>query len=113
MKPINENDLRPGDPNTVISPVKYVGKEKSWFGEAFIFSLLTTPQIYRKITAAAKRWVKLNGYNLIQVYSLRGNFYAVNCHINGLTAQYIYQEATGIEFKHITDSQAKPILSTD
>jgi len=68
---------------------------------------LTDSQIKRKATAMAKKWVKDNGYNDIQIYSVRGTFHANNCNNYLLSAKQILETATGLEFNFMTATMAR------
>lgn len=71
-------------------------------------TLLTDTQIKRKITAAAKQWLKERGYdNKIQFRCVRGTYHFDNCGNYMLSASYILNAATGFEFRNMGISMAR------
>ncbi len=68
---------------------------------------LTDSQIKRKITAAAKAYVKEKGWSGIQLRSIRGTWHFDNCAAYWLTAAEILAAATGLEFTSLSNSMAR------
>lgn len=67
----------------------------------------TRPQLIRKATAAAKKWLKDKDYTSVQVYSIRGTFHVTNGLNYFLTAKYILETATGLEFLPLNNTMAR------
>lgn len=72
--------------------------------------MLTKTQTQRKASAAIRRYIAAQPNKSMQFYFVRGNF-----HINNIddfnTAKTICEAATGMEFKHFTNSIAKLIYN--
>ena len=71
--------------------------------------MLTDTQINRKAIALTKKWIKEKGYKYLQCYTVKGTFHINNCHYYMLSAKSILEQATGLQFTHMTTSMAKRV----
>ena len=73
------------------------------------FEFLTTPQLNRKIQAMAKNWLKERKYNDVTVNCIRGTFHTTNASNYMMSAKYILEQATGMQFRQMTASMTRLI----
>jgi hypothetical protein len=70
--------------------------------------LLTGSQIRCKVSAATKKWLSDNGYtNKIAFRFIRGTYHFDNAGNYMLSAKYILEAATGLEFISLNGSMAR------
>lgn len=68
---------------------------------------LTKEQLIIKVSAAAKAWLKANGYNDVSIQCIRGTFHATNGDNYMMSAKYILESATGLDFNHMNAGMAR------
>jgi len=69
--------------------------------------ILTDTQRNRKIQASAKAWLKSKGYSDVTINCIRGTWHATNAGNYMMTAKYILEQSTGLEFRQLNASMAR------
>lgn len=70
---------------------------------------LTDTQINRKVQASAKRWLKERNMNNVIVSCIHGVFHATNAVSYSTTCKDILEQATGLQFRFISDGMSKRV----